>query len=61
MLRKTSEQEGVPGYQVRTVVNIGQTCVLYVPIPAGLYAGDGEQWFHFQGNLPTSLGAFLRG
>ena len=38
-----------------------QKRVLYVSIPAGLYASNGDQWFHFQGNSLPSWSAFLGG
>jgi hypothetical protein len=54
MVCKEDEQGCLPGCRARTVENIVQKSVLYVPIPAGLYASDRDERVHFQSHSLSS-------
>ncbi len=59
MVRKTSEQGGLPDYRARKGAGMLPKSVLSMPTPVGLNTNDQDQWFHFC--LPPKLRCFLRG
>ena len=56
MLRKRDEQGVYQAVERAQVEKFGKTSVPYVPVPAGLYASDRDEWFHFQGHSHGGTG-----